>query len=252
MRVLALMNDQPALKPYETCVMNTITGETLRPGGISLTERCLEFCEFPPRSFLLDVGCGNGTTVKYLREKGFLAYGLDRSLKLLVGPSNTTVRFLADGQAVPFISGSIDGIFLECALSVMEEPKKVLSEIKRLLKPGGLLIVTDMYARNPSAIGPLRATRTGGCFSSICSRLDISTLIQSIKMEEVIWEDHSEAIRSMMGKIIFEFGSMERFWSCLFERSNNSLGNPLNFQLLLTRARVGYFLMIAQNPLIVA
>lgn len=246
--VSTLMIDQPALQPYETCVMNTITGETLRPGGISLTKRCLEFCEFPPQSILLDIGCGNGATVNYLRENGFLAYGLDRSLKLLVGSSNTTDRFLADGQTVPIKSGSIDGIFLECALSVMEEPEKVLAEIKRLLKPGGILIVSDMYARNPFAIGPLRATRTGGCFSSICSQIEISSLIQSFNMEEVVWEDHSEAIRSMMGKIIFKFGSMERFWSCLFERSNISLGNPLNFQLLLTRARVGYFLLIAQNP----
>lgn len=242
------MTDQSIIKPYETCVMNSVTGETLRPGGITLTKRSLEFCEFAPDSILLDIGCGYGATVRFLRANGFISYGLDRSLKLLTGPSNTSVRFLADGQTVPFPSGLIDGIFLECSLSVMDDPEKVLTEIFRLLKPGGMLIVSDMYARNPAGIGPLRATLTGGCFRSICTETEITAMIKSINFEKVLWEDHSETIRNMMGRIIFEYGSMDKFWCTLFERTKNPYGSPLNFQLLLSRARVGYFLMIAHKP----
>ncbi len=242
------MAELHSIKPYETETMNNVTGTTLRPGGIELTMRSLEFCEFPPDSILLDIGCGNGTTVKFLRECGFQAYGLDRSLKLLTGPTNTTVRFLADGQLVPFPSGSLNGIIMECSLSVMKDPGKVLEEIYRLLAPGGLMILSDMYARNPSGIGPLKTALSGGCFTSLWSQHEIISLIRSKKIKEVLWEDHSEAIRSMMGKIMFEYGSMNNFWCCLFDQNAKPTGNSLNFQLLLSRARVGYFLMVVQKP----
>ncbi len=242
------MPELPSTNLYESGMMKEITGATLRPGGIALTKRALEFCEFAPGSTILDIGCGSGETIKLLRDCGFQSYGLDKTCSSLLNLPHEGFYLNADGQDVPLHDGSMDGIIIECALSVIEHPMNALAEVNRLLKPGGLLILSDLYARNPLGIPPLRSTLSRGSFNSVWSQVEITSMIQNSGLTEVLWEDHSEAIRSIMGKIMFNHGSMDTFWCSLFQRDGSTMINPLNFQLLLTRAKIGYFLVIAQKP----
>jgi arsenite methyltransferase len=243
------MPENPSSNYYETPVLQKFTGQTLRPGGLELTYRALEFCDFASGSAIFDIGCGLGATQKLLREYGFQTCGIDISRhQLLQNPTDSFSLIQANGETVPLAGNSFDGIFLECTLSVVHNPNKVLSEVRRLLKPGGLLVLTDIYGRNIYGIPPLRAVLSHGCFNSVWSQSEINMMIQSIDLESILWEDHSEAIRNLTGKIILDHGSMDMFWKNQSHSRDNPTCDPLSFQLLLSRAKIGYFLNIAQKP----
>ncbi len=52
--------------------LTRVTGHTLRPGGLILTQRAVDFCGFDPGNLVLDAGSGYGATARYL----FDVYGL--------------------------------------------------------------------------------------------------------------------------------------------------------------------------------
>ena len=138
-----------------------------RPGGLALTDRMLAACAFPPGARVLDLGCGAGTSVAHLRRRGLEAWGLDRDRAALRGlgpfapggeagspgvpaaPAGSVV--CARGERLPFATGALDGVLMECSLSVADAPDRVLAQCRRALRPGGRLALADLYARGPEA-----------------------------------------------------------------------------------------------------
>jgi SAM-dependent methyltransferase len=101
----------------------------------------------PQRAVLVDLGCGGGQDTRYLKAAGHRVIGLDRTLPLLQfgkkrAPSAPVV--LADLRSLPIRTGSLDGVW--AAASLMHLPKhstrKVLAELRGLMRPGGLLAAT--------------------------------------------------------------------------------------------------------------
>lgn len=117
------------------------------PGGLQLTRRLVNYCAFLPHSRVLDVGCGTGTTVSYLHEVCALkAIGIDISKERLAqgkqaSPSLPLMQ--AAACCLPFAANSFDGALAECSLSVMQEQTAVLTELTRILAPGGKLAIRD-------------------------------------------------------------------------------------------------------------
>ncbi len=68
------------LNLHESREMRSVTGPTIRPGGLTLTERAFAFCSLPERARVLDVGCGVGATVEFLCREHLGAFGVDTSL----------------------------------------------------------------------------------------------------------------------------------------------------------------------------
>ena len=61
--------------------MVRLTGQTLRPGGLHLTARAVDFCGFAPGDRILDAGCGYGVTGRYLSDEyGIRVVGIDISI----------------------------------------------------------------------------------------------------------------------------------------------------------------------------
>jgi len=100
---------------------------------------------------ILDVGCGNGRLYDFLREKKINYIGLDSSEKLIglakqkYKMINSYPKFLVgDALNLPFESERFDLAF--CIAVLHHFPKifqrRVLSEIKRVLKRDGFLILT--------------------------------------------------------------------------------------------------------------
>lgn len=117
-----------------------------RPGGLALTEYFIQNYSLPKRACILDVGCGQGTTVRLLREKyGHEAYGID-----LIQCGRDSFLLQGDGANLPWEDESFDAVLMECSLSRTEKPELVLHEVRRVLRPGGLLYVSDLYTRGQS------------------------------------------------------------------------------------------------------
>ncbi len=93
---------------------------------------------------ILDIGCSNGVFSAYLVKKGFKCYGLelddraiDKSKKL--GILIKKGDFL---EKLPFISEMFDMIFAGEVIEHTIDDDGFLKEVCRVLKPGGLLVLT--------------------------------------------------------------------------------------------------------------
>lgn len=84
---------------------------------------------------VLCLGARLGTEVKALHQLGYFAVGID----LNPGPDNSFV-LSGDFHRIVFADGSIDAIYTN-ALDHAFDLAKILAEVRRLLRPGGIFIV---------------------------------------------------------------------------------------------------------------
>jgi len=97
---------------------------------------------------VLDMGCGNGRLLELLKDKKIDYTGSDAAEKLIEiakqkHPQNKFI--IADGRKLPFAENYFDKIFLIAVLHSIPSREfrlQILKEAKRVLKPGGLLILT--------------------------------------------------------------------------------------------------------------
>jgi ubiquinone/menaquinone biosynthesis C-methylase UbiE len=118
--------------------------------------------ELPAGSSVLDAGCGTGRHTAFLVEKGHDVVGIDSSPEMLAvaAAKAPTARFeLADLERIPLPDASVDAAVCGLVLSHARDLAPVVSEVARVLRPGGRLIVSNPH---PFATGLLdwRATVT--------------------------------------------------------------------------------------------
>lgn len=83
-------------------------------------------------STVVDIGCGNKPYAEYFSGKYI---GVDHDPK-------TKADVVSDSINVPLSDSSADAVILNQTLEHVEKPAETVSEIWRLLKPGGLAIIT--------------------------------------------------------------------------------------------------------------
>lgn len=91
---------------------------------------------------LLDLGCGRGTFTEMFHNKGYDAVGIDLDPEYKNKLTNRKAKYLtASAESIPFPNNSFDVILLLDALEHINNKKKALSEINRILKPEGKAII---------------------------------------------------------------------------------------------------------------
>jgi ubiquinone/menaquinone biosynthesis C-methylase UbiE len=93
---------------------------------------------------LLDVGCGTGPFSLAARERGARVVSLDLGVTLLIRARSKGAARVVAGNAVqlPFPDSSFDIVLSSECIEHTEEPERALAEMLRVLRPGGLLVVT--------------------------------------------------------------------------------------------------------------
>jgi 2-polyprenyl-6-hydroxyphenyl methylase/3-demethylubiquinone-9 3-methyltransferase len=104
---------------------------------------------------VLDLGCGKGRFARALGELGASVVGLDLSAAMLAGAKDVD-RVRASARRLPFGPASFDGVV---AVEVFEHlaPRSldnVCGEIRRVLRPGGTLVIVDKNACSWNARRP--------------------------------------------------------------------------------------------------
>ena len=246
--------------------LRAVIGDAIRPGGLALTERAADFCAFPERAGIVDVGCGFGTTLKHLRDRrGYRVCGIDLSARMLSENREQPV-IQAAADRLPFGAGVFDGIFCECVLSLLPMPENALREFHRVLQPGGYLVLSDIYLRNP---GPaqypenqnenrseksldhatadtdirLPSDNLTSCLSGAVSESVRITQVKNMGFELLLWEDHSGYLKELAARIVWALGSREGLMKIFFPCAASTCDRDA-----IQRARPGYFLMIARKP----
>ena len=120
--------------------------ETIHPGERSIAGyRLAEALRFlPERGRVLEVGCGAGRFLRAVRaaRPGLVLVGADVSrsaLAMLASIASDIETRLATPYALPARDGEFDAVLLLDVLEHLEDPAGMLTEIRRVLVPGGVL-----------------------------------------------------------------------------------------------------------------
>ena len=96
---------------------------------------------------ILDAGCGSGPIAAALRDRGAVVTGIDSSATMLrlarqrLGAGADL--HLADlGRPLPFPDGAFDDVIASLVLHYLQDWAGPLAELRRVLTPGGRLIVS--------------------------------------------------------------------------------------------------------------
>ncbi|BBO75707.1 SAM-dependent methyltransferase [Desulfosarcina widdelii] len=232
------------MRPYESETVRAVTGTTIRPGGLALTRRAAEVCGLGPGDRVMDVGCGTGATASCLHsEYGTAVIGMDLSPVLLdeaILQHSGMNLIRANAMDLPFQSGGFDAVFAECVCSLLPDSVSALDGFHRVLKPGGHLVVADLYWRACDRTAMQPKASLGGCLAGAVDRRTLVRRIENAGFDIDVWEDHSEALKQLAAQLVWAGISLTDWWGvdCFSGACNND-------------RRPGYCLMIAhkkENP----
>ena len=124
-----------------------------------LTLWALDIPDYGKEDRILDIGCGGGMTLKRLSKRipeGHL-FGVDYSEVSVALSKETNAKDIASGKteikegtvlSLPYEDGFFDKALTVESFYFWPEPIKALSEVRRVLKDGGIfLLVSEIYER---------------------------------------------------------------------------------------------------------
>ena len=197
--------------------------------------------------YLLDIGTGTGFVVrtlkKYLNEQSkVIAYDLSQSMlrhakKKVDGFEFGRHSFVCgDAEILPFADGFFDVITINAVLHHLPNYKRCLNQIKRILKPNGILIIAhepnNKFFRSP--LVRLMATvykKLGG------NVIKVSDHIQGIVNKELISLSYID--KELTKDEIIDLVEV----SSIAEHKKIDPGRGFNAQTLLEESFIGYSLL---------
>jgi SAM-dependent methyltransferase len=190
--------------------------------------------ELPGAAVLASLGCGNPTAVADLHEGEVVldlgsgggidvilsakrvgptgtAYGVDMTDEMLaLARENaaragvTNVHFLKGViEQIPLPADSVDVVISNCVINLSVDKPAVLTEIARVLKPGGRIGISDIVAEDHLSSAD-RAERGSyvGCIAGALSKVEYETGLEAVGFEQVSVEFTHEAADGMHGAIV--------------------------------------------------
>jgi trans-aconitate methyltransferase len=113
----------------------------------------LEWLNAQPGERILDLGCGDGQLTARIAATGASVVGLDASAQMATAARARGID-VAEGSAekMPYAAQSFDAVFSNAALHWVRDHDAMMSEVKRVLKPGGRFVAEMGGHGNVAAI----------------------------------------------------------------------------------------------------
>jgi len=134
-------------------------------GDIALkrrAKRIVEELDLKDKEKILEVGCGNGYYLNLLNKLGLnlTLVGVDNDGRALRDArkfirDNRVKLILADANKLPLEGNSFDKVIISEVIEHVESEQKVLSEIYRVLKPRGIMVLTTCNIDYPFLWDPV-------------------------------------------------------------------------------------------------
>jgi arsenite methyltransferase len=163
---------------------------------------------------VLDLGSGGGIDVilsaKRVGPSG-VAFGLDMTDEMLALARRNAaeaqlenVHFLKGViEQVPLPADSVDVVISNCVINLSADKTAVLTEMARVLKPGGRIGITDVVAED--GLSPAERARRGsyvGCIAGALSKGEYEARLEAAGFEHVAVEFTHEVADRMHSAII--------------------------------------------------
>jgi arsenite methyltransferase len=188
----------------------------------------------PKAATLASLGCGNPTAVADLQEGEVVldlgsgggidvilsakrvgptgtAYGVDMTDEMLAlaqqnarAAGVTNVHFLkGEIEAVPLPAASVDVIISNCVINLSTDKPAVLTELARVLRPGGRIGISDVVAED-SLSAAERAERGSfvGCIAGALSQGEYEAGLEAAGFEQISVTFTHEVADRMHGAIV--------------------------------------------------
>ena len=163
---------------------------------------------------VLDLGSGGGIDVilsaKRVGETG-LAYGLDMTDEMLaLARGNAQEAGIRNAiflkgviEEIPLPADSIDVVISNCVINLSTDKPAVLTEIARVLRPGGRIGISDIVAED--RLSPEQRGERGsyvGCIAGALSKSEYEAGLEAAGFEQVSVEFTHEVADGMHGAIV--------------------------------------------------
>lgn len=169
-----------------------LTGATLAGAGVE-DPTTRDLLALQPGDRVLDVACGPGNISRRLArdvgESGSVI-GLDASPTMLAqavrdtrAPNVSFVR--GDAQSLPFDDASFDAVCCYAALYLIADPLRAISEMARVLAPGGRVAVLTSVQRGPAALTPLVNLVTAPSGFRVFGRDEVTSAFRAAGLTDV-------------------------------------------------------------------
>ncbi len=202
---------------YSSHLARVLLGESFHPGGTALTQRLGEMLALSPRSHVLDIASGRGTSAFFLASSfGCRVTGVDLSDQNVheaaaeaerLGLATRVVFHSGDSERLPFSSSTFDAVLCECAFCTFPGKDRAALEFHRVLKPGGRLGLSDL-TRTAEPIPQLAGLLAWiACIGDAQPLYRYAEILRGAGLEIDAVEDHSaalaELVRQIQGRLLW-------------------------------------------------
>lgn len=103
----------------------------------------------PESRRILDLGCAAGWNMSRFRQYGRCPIGLDVAPERVELAAAHGPVVIASGLDIPFAAESFDVIYVQHVLHHIGDVERALAEVRRCLRPGGVLFLVETAEDNP-------------------------------------------------------------------------------------------------------
>lgn len=125
---------------------------------------------------VLDLGCGRGWWLVRMRTAGLRPVGLEHETDRAQVAARHAPVVVGDATTLPFATATMGTVLCIHVLHHLRDPAAVLSEARRVLGPGGHLLLAETVEDNP-AIRAIRRVRPEWDRVAVHSRFTADTLL---------------------------------------------------------------------------
>lgn len=209
-----------------------------------------------PGCKVLEIGCGKGITAIFLaRNYECSITGIDISPIQIASARERaknenmigeTSFIAADCQELPLFTDLFDIVFSECSISLVQNKKRILDEIRRVLKPGGRLTITDLIRRD-NEVTKGSSFALFPCIDNAESLKGYRKLLENVGFQDIYTEDCSIALKEAFFRMRLRFGRMDTLCKeigCVYDAHGDPIFSDER-QKQRRKTSIGYALITA-------
>jgi arsenite methyltransferase len=196
---------------YQSNAARLLLGESFHPGGLQLTQHLGTLLQLGPQQRVLDVASGQGNSAIALAlHSGCQVLGIEYSAEAVqsatqaaqdAGLAHLVTFQQGDAERLPIPDDTFDALICECAFCTFPDKTTAASEFHRVLKPGGLVGLSDLTRMGdvPEDLQGLLAWIA--CIADAQPVQDYVRYLTDAGLTVDLVEPHDEALHEMVQQI---------------------------------------------------